>query len=126
MNIGISGSINIPLFGPVGVHATGFAGVAYDGSNLAGYAGAGGGAGVGAGVTAGVQMGGSNAKSVCDLAGPFLSVGGSGGEGVVVGGEGYAGKGSDGGTISGGNIFIGVGGGTPISGGAGGTYTWVH
>lgn len=39
----------------------------------------GGGAGVGAGGSIGVQAGGSNAKTVCDLRGPFVSASGSGG-----------------------------------------------
>ena len=84
----------------------------------------GGGAGVGAGGSIGVQAGGSNAKTVCDLRGPFVSASGSGGAGLVGGGEGYAGKDSDGNTVMGGNGFVGAGEGA--SGTVGATYTWVR
>ncbi|WP_343995930.1 RHS repeat-associated core domain-containing protein, partial [Ideonella azotifigens] len=126
INIGISGSVNIPLIGPVGIGGGGFAGIAFDGTNWGFYGGGGGGVGAGAGGSIGIQFGGSNAKTICDLAGPFASVSGSGGEGVIGGAEGYYGQGSDGSNIYGGNGFIGVGGGTPVSGTAGATYTWVH
>ena len=125
INIGISGSINIPLIGPVGIGGGGFAGIAFDGTNLGFYGGGGGGVGGGAGGSIGIQFGGSNAKTICDLAGPFGSVSVSGGEGLILGGEGYVGQGSDGSTIIGGNGFIGGGAGTPVSGTAGATYTWV-
>lgn len=125
VNIGISGSINIPLIGPVGIGGGGFGGIAYDGTNWAWYGGGGGGIGAGAGGSLGIQIGGSNAKTVCDLQGPFGSLSASGGEGLIVGGEGYTGSGSQGQSVTGGNLFIGGGGGTPVSGTAGVTYTWV-
>ena len=125
VNIGISGSINIPLIGVVGVGGGGFGGIVYDGTHWAWYGGGGGGAGGGAGGSLGIQIGGSDAKSVCDLRGPFGSVSASGGEGLIIGGEGYTGSGSNGQTVSGGNFFIGGGVGTPVSGNGGVTYTWV-
>jgi hypothetical protein len=125
VNIGVSGSVNIPIIGPVGIGGGGFAGIVFDGTQWAWYGGGGGGAGAGAGGLLGIQIGGSNAKSVCDLSGPFGSVSASGGEGIIVGGEGYTGSGSQGQSVSGGNFFIGGGGGTPVSGTGGVTYTWV-
>jgi RHS repeat-associated protein len=123
-NIGISGSINIPIIGPVGVGGQGFAGIAYDGTHWAWYWGGGGGVGGGAGGSLGIQFGGSNAKSVCDLRGPFGFASASGGGGLIIGGEGYKGSGSNGQSVTGGNFFIG--GGTPgVSGTGGVTYTWV-
>ena len=125
VNIGISGSINIPLIGPVGIGGGGFGGVVFDGTHWAWYYGGGGGGGGGAGGSLGIQIGGSNAKSVCDLRGPFGSVSASGGEGLIIGGEGYTGSGSNGQTVTGGNFVIGGGGGTPVTGTVGVTYTAV-
>jgi hypothetical protein len=126
VNIGISGNLNVPIIGPVGLGGTGFGGIAYDGTRWAWYYGGGGGVGVGASGSLGIQIGGSNAKSVSDLSGPFGFVSLSGGDGVIVGGEGYTGRGSQGQSVTGGNVFIGGGVGTPVSGTAGGTYTWVN
>lgn len=125
VNIGVSGSINIPFIGPIGNGGGGFSGIVYDGTHWAWYGGGGGGVGAGAGGSLGIQFGVSNAGSVCDLRGPFISVSGSGGEGIIVGGEGYIGSGSNGQSVAGGNLFIGGGVGTPVSGTAGVTYTWV-
>ena len=96
MNIGISGSDNIPITGPIGIGGGGFDGIVYHGTQWAWYGGVGGGAGVGAGGSLGIQIGGSNAKSVCDLRGSFQFVSASRGEGIIVGGEGYTGSGSNG------------------------------
>jgi RHS repeat-associated protein len=127
VNIGFSGSINIPMIGSVGIGGGGFGGIAIDGhGNIGWYWGGGGGIGAGAGGgAAGIQLGRSDADSICDLAGPFGSASGSGGEGVIVGGEVYTGSGSHGQTVTGGNLFIGGGGGTPVSGTIGGTNTWI-
>jgi len=62
--------------------------------------------------------------SALTLRGPFVSASGSGGAGLVGGGEGYAGKDSDGNTVIGGNGFVGAGEGA--SGTVGVTYTWVR
>lgn len=127
VNIGVTGSINIPLIGPVGIGGSGFAGIAFDGNgDFGAYYGGGGGLGGGAGVAGGLQVGGSNGATICDLRGPFGSLGGSGGEGIVAGGEGYTGSGSQGQSVTGGNGFIGVGAGTPVTGTGGVTYTYVH
>jgi RHS repeat-associated protein len=126
VNIGFSGNVNIPIVGPVGIGGGGFGGIAYDGTNWAWYRGGGGGVGGGGGGSLGIQIGGSNANSVRDLAGPFVSASASGGEGIIVGGEGYIGQGSNGGSITGGNFFVGGGGGTPVSGTVGVTYTKVN
>jgi RHS repeat-associated protein len=126
INIGISGTINIPFYGPVGIGGGGFYGIAYDGTTFATYKGAGVGVGAGAGGSLGIEFGASNADSVCDLVGPFGWISASGGEGLIIGGEGYTGSGSKGQSIYGGNFFIGGGGGTPVSGTAGVTYTWVQ
>ncbi|WP_249027737.1 RHS repeat domain-containing protein [Xanthomonas albilineans] len=126
VNVGLSGNINIPLYGAIGFGGTGFVGIAYDGTHFAFYGGGGGGVGGGVGGSVGVQFGGSNAKSVCDLAGPFAFASASGGEGVIGGVDGYIGKASDGSMIYGGNGLVGVGAGSPVSGAAGVTYTWVH
>ncbi len=125
VNIGISGSVNIPLIGRVGIGGGGYGGIVCDGTQCAWYYGGGGGAGAGTGGSFGIQIGGSNAKSVCDLRGPFGSVSVSGGEGLIVGGEGYTGSGSQGQSVTGGNLFIGGGDGTPVSGNGGATYTWI-
>jgi RHS repeat-associated protein len=110
VNVGFSGSINVPLIGPVGGGAGGFYGVVCDGTQCATYSGTDYGVGAGAGGSAGVQFGGSNARRVCDLSGPFLFGAASAGEGDVVGVEGYHGNG-----VTGFNLFEGVGGGTPVS-----------
>lgn len=126
VNIGISGSINIPFIGPVGIGGGGYAGIVWDGTHFAWYYGGGGGVGGGAGGSLGIQIGGSNAATVCDLRGPFLSANVSGGEGLIGGVEGYRGSGSHGQSVTGGNLFIGGGGGTPASGWVGVTGTGVH
>ena len=123
INVGISGNVNIPLIGQIGIGGGGYAGIVYDGTTLAWYYGGGGGIGGGAGGSIGIQFGSSNAKTVCDLRGPFLSASGSSGEGVIGGGEIYYGQGSNGAQIIGGNLFVGAGAG--ISGTGGVTYTYV-
>lgn len=136
VNIGLSVTVNAPAIGRyVGSAATAFGGIAYDGTNLAWYYGGGGGVGAGTGLSAGVQIGGSNAKSVCDLVGLFkslsasTSVGGKkvfgGAVGGAVGGEGYWGHDSAGRNVIGGNFFGGVGAGTRFSGMYGTTKTWI-
>ena len=125
VNIGISGSINIPIIGSIGFGGSGFGGIVYDGTNWAWYYGGGGGIGGGAGGSIGLQFGGSNANSVFDLRGPFLSASVTGGEGIVGGGEAYLGS-SNGVTVGGGNVFIGVGAGTPVSGTGGVTVTRIN
>ncbi len=126
VNVGGSINFNVPLFRQIGIGGTGFGGIAYDGRNWAWYWGTGGGVGVGEGASLGIQFGGSNASTVCDLSGWFWSGSASGGEGLILGGEGYAGSSQSDQTVVGGNIFIGGGGGTPFSGTAGKTYTWVR
>jgi RHS repeat-associated protein len=126
VNVGLAGSLNLPIFGPVGFGGTGFGDIVFDGSKLAWYYGGGGGLGGGVGSAFGIQFGGSNANSVCDLRGPFSFASASGGEGIVVGGEKYSGSGSHGQSVTGGNFFVGGGGGTPVSGMAGVTGTAVN
>src|SRR5439155_17237756 len=82
-------------------------GIAYDGSHWAVYGGGGLGVGAGSGVSGGVTFGGSNARSVCDLSGPFFAAGGSGGAGWGGGGEGFVGKDSQGNTVVGLDGMIG-------------------
>jgi RHS repeat-associated protein len=125
INIGISGNVNIPIIGQIGIGGGGYAGIVYDGTTLAWYYGGGGGIGGGAGGSIGIQIGSSNANTVCDLRGPFLSASASGGEGVIGGGEIYYGQGSNGAQIIGGNLFVGAGAGTPIAGTGGVTYTYI-
>jgi RHS repeat-associated protein len=122
--LGIGISLNVPIFGPVGVGGSAFGGIAYDGTHWALYWGGGLGPGVGAGVSGGVTIGGSNARNVCGLRGLFGNIGGSGGAGWGGGAEGFAGKDSQGNTVLGGNAMIG--GAAGGSGTIQGTYTWVH
>jgi RHS repeat-associated protein len=125
-NVGFSGTLNIPLIGPVGPAGGFFGGVATDtNGNWGFYGGVGGGVGAGAGGSFGVQFGGSNAATICELSGPFLSVSASGGEGIIAGYEGYSGQ-SASGDVNGFNLFIGAGGGTPVSGSYQYTNTWVE
>ncbi|WP_370678218.1 RHS repeat-associated core domain-containing protein [Pleomorphomonas sp. PLEO] len=122
VNIGISGSINIPLYGPVGIGGVGFGGIAFDSNgNVGWYYGGGGGPGGGAGISGGIQVGGSNGATICDLRGPFGALGGAAGEGIVGGGDVYTGSG-----VTGGNVYLGLGAGTPVSGTGGVTLTYVN
>jgi len=124
IQIGGTIGVNIPIWGPVGIAGSAFGGLAYDGHHWALYGGVGGGAGVGAGVSGGLTIGGSNARNVCALGGPFIAVGGSGGWGWGGGLEGFAGKDSSGNKVLGGDLMIG--GAAGGSGSLQGTYTWVH
>jgi RHS repeat-associated protein len=126
INIGIQGTFIVPFYGEVGVAGGGFTGVVFDGTSLNVYYGPGAGAGAGAGGSLGIQFGMSNAPAACDLKGLFGSATVSAGEGLIVGGEGYTGYGSQGQSVSGANLFIGGGGGFPVSGTVGVTQTYLH
>jgi hypothetical protein len=75
------------------------------------------GAGVGAGASIGIALGGSNAQTINDLAGPFAQVSGGVGAGVDVSGTGYVGATPDHQGIVGGEIALGAGIGGGLSGG---------
>lgn len=93
---------------------------------MAYYYTGGGGPGGGEGASIGVQVGGSNAPTVNDLAGPFgVASVSAGADGVVGGIDGYVGTAaSNGQTVVGGNVSIGIG--TPgVSGTIGVTGTGV-
>jgi RHS repeat-associated protein len=124
VQIGGSLSGNVPIAGPLGLGGTVFGGIAFDGHRFAWYWGGGLGPGLGSGISGGVTIGGSNARTVCDLRGLFVDVSGSYGEGVGGGVEGYAGKDSSGHKVVGGNVIIG--GGVGASGTLQPTYTWVR
>lgn len=74
-----------------------------------------------ASATAGVQK--SNATSIEDLAGPFGYAGGSGGEGIVGGFEGFTGIDRCGNPVTGGTLGAGVGVGPPLEGHGGQSQT---
>jgi RHS repeat-associated protein len=120
-----TGSVGVTVnfqIGPVNINFS--AGVAVDGQGNVGttYV-AGGGLGVGAHASGGVSFAGSNAKTICDLSGPFANFNAGGGLGPDVEGNAWTG-GSPDGQVTGGGVTIGVGAGGGGSGG--GTYTWVN
>ena len=101
-----------------GIHGTFFVGLAIDShGHVALYHGGGAGSGAGAGGSLNLQAGGSNANDVCGLGGPFQNASGTGGVG---GAEGtldvFQGKGNGpGGTVTGGGLSGGIGGGGSAS-----------
>jgi RHS repeat-associated protein len=75
----------------------------------------GGGFGLGTpGLSGGLALGYSNAKTICDLAGPFNQVGGSGGAGIGGGVSGFAGASPDG-LVTGASLTLGGGFGAGLS-----------
>jgi hypothetical protein len=101
-----------------------FAGIAYDSAgNIGTYSGWGLGAGIGAGWSGGVNLGVSNAKTICDLNGPFgnASLGVDAGIGATV--DGFWGDSPDG-VVVGGSVTFGPSLG--VTSFNGGTNTYVH
>ncbi|WP_175884245.1 RHS repeat-associated core domain-containing protein [Burkholderia sp. BCC0044] len=109
---------------PFGLSGTYFAGVAYDSEgNIGTYYGGGGGVGVGAGVSGGVSAQASNAKTICDLSGPFGNASAGLGAGANVSADGFWGPSDDGLVIGGGATF---GPGLGVTSFNGATNTWVN
>lgn len=71
----------------------------------------------GAGLSGGVLLGGSNGNSVCALGGPFTNISGTAGYDALAGtGDYFEGRGdAPGGTVQGGGVTVGVGGGSAAS-----------
>lgn len=105
IQLGLSGTYTTP-FGRAGA---GFAGITFDSQgNVGTYWGGGLGLGIGAGGSGGLSVQGSNAKTICDLRGPFGNVSAGGGWGPGAIGEGFWGP-SDTGTVIGGGVTVGAG-----------------
>jgi RHS repeat-associated protein len=93
-------------------------GVVVDGAgNVGTYGTLYGGAGLGLDASIGVAVGGSNAPTINDLAGPFAQVSGNVGAGLDVGGSVYVGATPDHQAIVGGELSFGAGIGGGLSGG---------
>lgn len=88
--------------------------------NIVVYSSLGGGLGAGARLSAGVSLAVSNARTVCDLAGPFVGGSVGAGAGPKASIDVFSGP-SPGGYVSGGGFTVGAGLG--VSGFAGGTHT---
>jgi hypothetical protein len=99
ININFNSSIVIDGEGNVGLSLTG-----------------GGGLGAGAKASGGVSFSGSDAKTICDLSGPFANINGGGGFLADAEGNYYTGTSPDG-LVPGGGVTIGVGAGGGASGG---------
>ena len=118
---GIGLSLNFQL-GPININFS--SGFVIDGEgNIGIYDVGGGGIGAGAHASGGVSFSGSNAKTICDLSGPFVNANvgaGLGPDGEV---NGFYGSSPDGTVIGGGfTAGAGLGGG----GSGGGTYTVIN
>jgi hypothetical protein len=93
------GSANVVLSG----------GIAIDGSgNIGTYYLAGGGAGLGARVSGGLSVNASNAKTICDLSGPFVGGSFGGGWGPAASGDYFTGP-SNNGWVYGAGLTLGKG-----------------
>lgn len=104
LSIGLSingqiGSININISGGIAVDSSG---------NIGTYTTGGGGLGIGAKIAGGMSISGSNAKTICDLSGPFASGSVGGGWGPNASGDYFTGS-SRNGWVTGGGITIGAG-----------------
>jgi RHS repeat-associated protein len=118
---GIGLSLNFQI-GPININFSG--GFAIDGQgNVGTYYVGGGGVGAGAHASGGLSFSGSNAKTICDLSGPFANANLGGGLGPDAEANGYIGNSPDG-TVIGGGVTLGAGLGAGGSGG--GTYTVVN
>ena len=118
---GIGLSLNFQ-FGPINVNWS--SGFVIDGQgNIGTYNVVGGGLGVGAKVSGGLNFSGSNAKTICDLSGPFANANLGGGLGPDAEANGWIGNSPDGTVIGGG---VNLGGGLGAGGSGGGTYTWIN
>ena len=106
-------AINWQIFG-LNINYSGGLVVDSDG-HAGGYIVGGGGVGAGAGGTADVSVRVSNAKTICDLRGPYGNVNAGIGDGVGVEGNGFAGQSPDGNVVGGGvTIGAGLGGGWSV------------
>jgi RHS repeat-associated protein len=111
VSLGISVNFQI---GPVAIGIS--TGVAADESGgLGTYTTFGGGGGVGSDVSGGLTVAVSNAKTICDLSGPFDNFSADVGSGLNLAGEGFGGAASDGSPVIGAGLTLGVGGGAGTS-----------
>jgi RHS repeat-associated protein len=116
--------INVGYTLPFGITGSGFAGFAIDGNGSVGtYWGWGVGADAGAGASGGVSVQHSDARSICDLGGPFINASGGGGAAAAGTLDVWGGMSPDG-FVTGEGATIGVGAGA--SAGASRTVTYVH
>jgi hypothetical protein len=118
---GIGLSLNFQI-GPININFSG--GLAIDGEgNVGTYYVGGGGVGAGAHASGGLSFTGSNAKTICDLRGPFANANLGAGVGADGEANAFIGNSPDG-TVIGGGFTLGAGLG--VGGSGGGTYTWVN
>lgn len=116
---GIGGTVNVQ-WGPVTI--TGSAGVVIDGYGHVGvYYLGGGGLGVGAKISGGVSVNASNAKTICDLSGPFNQGSLGGGWGPNASGDYFTGN-SPNGWVYGGGVTVGAG----LGAGGSSDITWTE
>jgi hypothetical protein len=111
----VGASVNYTL--PFGLSGTLFAGFLCDTHLHCGfYWGGGGGAAVGAGASGGVQVGYSNGNTICAFGGPFNNYSGTFGAEAAGTADYFSGAGdAPGGTVRGGGLTVGVGGGGSAS-----------
>jgi hypothetical protein len=116
-------SVNYTL---IGLNGTAFAGLLFDSHGHTGiYMGGGGGVAVGAAASGGIQAGFSNGNSICAMGGPFTNYSGTFGAEASGTADYFEGGGdAPGGTVSGGGLTGGVGGGCAAS--ASYTVTTIH
>ncbi|MGH6840050.1 MAG: RHS repeat-associated core domain-containing protein, partial [Methylocella sp.] len=116
--IGFGGSGQL---GPININ--GSVSIVVDGNGNVGISTQlGSGLGIGEGLSGGITFSGSNAKNICDLAGPFFNGNVTTGTGLVSSVDIYMGPSNDG-LVTGGGVTIGAGFGG--GGGVGGSYTWI-
>jgi hypothetical protein len=110
----------------IGLNGTAFAGLLFDSHGHTGiYMGGGGGVAVGAAASGGIQAGFSNGNSICAMGGPFTNYSGTFGAEASGTADYFEGGGdAPGGTVSGGGLTGGVGGGCAAS--ASYTVTTIH
>jgi RHS repeat-associated protein len=121
-NVGGSASFTLPFGGSFTI----FAGLICDSHWHCGtYWGHGEGAGAGAGVSVGLQGSASNGNTICAFGGPFYNYSGTFGTGASGTADYYQGQGdAPGGTVKGGGISFGPGGGASAS--AYYTHTYIY
>ena len=118
--LGIGLSLNIQ-FGPISLNWNG--GIVCDNKGHCGiYHTVGGGPGLGAKASGGLSFSASNAKTICDLGGPFSNLNLGGGAGLDAEANGWTGSSPNGRVVGGGFT---LGGGLGAGGSAAGTYTWI-
>jgi hypothetical protein len=106
-------SVNVQV-GPISWN--GAIGIAFDGyGNVGLYGETGPGVGGGADASGGLVLHGSNAKTICDLSGPFANVSVGGGWGAHATGDAFYGYANDGSRIEGGGLTLGFGAGATSS-----------